>query len=323
MQWHAKAPDGKMTREEAKRAVKKYLRDKKIKIHINIDHILKMLVSMGVIFRLEDGLYMFPTHLPLKQLAEVWKKQANMQVYVGRRHICCSPTSIFSPSSFTLFQCQACVKLDIKSLLWRDGMIVARAGQTLVQCLVVMVDPLRAVDFVARGEVDSESECLSLVEDVMREWTNVVEKHSPGTEYKMEYLSRKHLLEHKVQPIAYSEEDVEKAKVKGPFATVAYDIELSNSLKHLVFPSEELGPATQSAVVRAVLSHGCSQWYEIGLELGFKDDEMSQHCSNKAEDSGKLLHCKEKCFKTSTNTYVETKEAVKTKHMRVKTSCPY
>ena len=245
MKWHANAPDGRMTREEAERVVKLYLHDKKIKICINIDQILKMLVDMGLIFRLEDGTYMFPAHLPLKKLSEVWKKVADKQVYVGRRHLCTSPTSVFSPSIFTLFQVQVSVKLDIKSLLWRDGIIVARARKSPVQCLATMVDPLRAVDFVARGKEGSESECLSLLNDVMREWTDVVEKHSPGTEYQMAYISRKHLTEHTNQPVAFSEEEVEKAKREGPSAFVMHDIELAEQLSDLLvcLPAEQ-HPAT-------------------------------------------------------------------------------
>ena len=234
MKWHAKAPDGRMTREEAERAVKQYLHDKKINVHIKIDHIFKMLVKMGLSFRLEDGTYIFLSHLPLKKLSEVWKK-----VYVGRRHLCSSETSIFSPSTFTLFQCQACVKLDIKSLLWRDGMIVARARKCPIQCLAVMVDPLRAVDFVARGKEGSESECLSLLNDVMREWTDVVEKHSPGTDYQMAYISRKHLTEHKDKPAVYSEE-VEKAKSEGS-SFLTHDIELAEPFSDLLvcLPAEQ------------------------------------------------------------------------------------
>ena len=237
MKWHAKAPDGRMTREEAARVVKQYLRDKKIKVRITIDQILKMLVNMGLTFVLEDGTYMFPSHLPLKKLSE---KVADKQVYVGRRHFSSSPKSIFSPSTFTLFQCQACVKLNIKSLLWRDGIIIARARKSPIQCLAVMVDPLRAVDFVARGKEGSESECLSLLNDVMREWTDAVEKHSPGTDYQMAYISRKHLSEHKDKPAVYSEEEVEKAKSEGS-SFVTHDIELAEQLSDLLvcLPAEQ------------------------------------------------------------------------------------
>ena len=290
MKWHAKAPDGRMTREEAERAVKQYLHHKKINVHVKIDHILKMLVKMGLSFRLEDGTYMFPSHLPVKKLSEVWKKEAGKQVYVGRRHLCSSPTSIFSPSTFTLFQCQASVKPNIKSDLWRDGMIVARAGKCFIQCLAVMVDPLRAIDFVARGGEGSESECLSLLEDVMTEWTDVVAQHSPGTDYEITYLSRKHLTEHKDQPVAYLEEAVENAKKISPLAYVAHDTNLADTLTDLlVFPPGEQRSATKPAIVRAVLAHGCSQWYELGLELGFTRAEILEYSHNIAEGSGKLL----------------------------------
>jgi hypothetical protein len=298
LKWHAKAPDGKMTREEADRAVKKYLRDKKIKVHINIDYILVMMVNIGVSFRLKDGTYIFPAHLPLKQLSDVWQQKKDKQIYVGRRYICACQTSIFSPSTFTLFQCQVCVKVDIKSQLWQDGMIIARAGKTLIQCLVVMVDHLRATDFVARGELGSESECQCMLEDVMREWEDVVEKHSPGTEYEMGYLSAKELRGHKEKPAAYSQQDIDKALLNGRSASVAYDTELSDSLIDLMVSSPaRQGPCTQSAVVRAVLVHGCSQWFEIGVELGFCDEEIDLYCNDKPEHSGKLLVLLEKKLK--------------------------
>ena len=240
MKHHAKAPNGKMTREEAERAINQYLRDLKINVNINIDKIFKLLQDLGLIFRLEDGTYMFPTHLPPKTLSEMWKRMEEANVYVGRRYFCSSPTSIFNPSTFVLFQCHVSVNLDIMSLLWRDGIIVARARKSHIQCLAVMADRLRTVDFVARGKKGSESDCLSLLDGVMKEWTDVVEKHSPGTEYKIAYLSRKHLTEHKDQPAVYSQEKVDKAMNEGPSAFVTHDIELSEQLSDLlVFPPEQ------------------------------------------------------------------------------------
>jgi hypothetical protein len=102
------------------------------------------------------------------------------------------PFSVHLHSLFSRWQ--ASVKLDINSHLWRDGMIVARARGYFVQCLAVKVGRLRAVDFVARGEEGSQSECLSLLNDVTEERTDVVDNHSPGADYKMGYLSRKHLI---------------------------------------------------------------------------------------------------------------------------------
>ena len=185
---------------------------------------------------------MFPTHLPPKMLSEMWKRMDEAKVYVDRRYFCSSPTSVFNPSAFVLFQCQVSVNVDImsQSHLWRDGIIVARARKSHIQCLAVMVERLRSVDFVARGKEGSESECLSLLDDVMNEWTDVVEKHSPGTDYEMAYLSRKHLTEHRDQPAVYSQEKVDKAMSEGPSAFVTHDIELSEKLSDLqVFPPEQ------------------------------------------------------------------------------------
>ena len=46
--------------------------------------------------------------------------------------------------------------------------------------------------------------------------------------------------------------------------------------------------------VHAVLAHGCPQWYELGLELGFTDAEVNEYAQNTAEGSGKLLVLLEK-----------------------------
>jgi GTPase SAR1 family protein len=291
MKWHANAPGGRMTKEEAERVIKLYLHDKKINIHVKIDHIFKALMSMGLIFKLEDGLYLFPAHLPLKALDEMWEKDSEKPVYVGRRYLCSSEASIFSPSAFTLFQCWASVQLTYKSVLWRDGMIVTpAAAKCFVQCLVLMRDHLKAIDFVARGGVGSESECLSLVHDVMRDWRDIVDKYSPGTEYKMAYLSRKHLIEHVDPPALYTEEDVENAKMIGPSRFVAHDFNLAETLTDLMvsLPEKQYSTA-RSAVVRAIVAHGCSQWYEFGLQLEFTDDSIMEYCHNIPEHSGKLL----------------------------------
>lgn len=296
MKCHVQAPDGRMTKDQAERAIKQYLRHKKVKLQFSIDHILDMMVNMGLTFKLEDGTYMFPAHLPLRTLSELWKKEADKQMYVGRRYVCTSSTSIFSPLVFTQFQCQACVKLNIKYHLWRDGMIVAQAKKGHhVQCLVAMVNPLRAIDFVARGKDGSELECLSLLEDIMRAWTDVIEIHSSGTEYEIAYISRKHLTEHRDQPAVYSKEEVENAKREGPSALVTHDIELSESLADLlVFRPTKQHSESRPAIVQAVLKFGISQWYALGLELGFTGAEIDDYCYNKPDNSNKLLVLLEK-----------------------------
>ena len=67
-----------------------------------------------------------------------------------------------------------------------------------------MVGSLQSVDFAAHGKEGSEWECLSLLDDVMKEWTDVVERHCPGTNHQMAFLSRKHLTKHRNQPAVYS-----------------------------------------------------------------------------------------------------------------------
>ena len=219
MKWHVKAPHGRMTRDEAEKALNQYLRDWKIKVTLDVDTILKLGLNLGLAFRLEDGAYMFPAHLPPnQQLSEMCRIEEGKIVYVGRRQLCSIPTSIFSPATFSLFQCQACVQLEKHARLWRNGIIVSKAEyvDTEVECLVTMIDPLRAVDFIARGRPGSESLCLSLLNDVKKVWANTVEEHSPGTKYETGYLSRKHLSEHREDTAVYSESEVKEVITKGP-----------------------------------------------------------------------------------------------------------
>ncbi|XP_062523372.1 uncharacterized protein LOC134198047 [Corticium candelabrum] len=169
---------------------------------------------------------MFPALLPPKDLSVMWKRDESKKVYVGRRQVCSSHTTIFSPSAFGMFQSKVCTTLDKKAQLWRNGLITSQGDEAKfhVQCLIAMVDPVRSVDFVCRGGEATEVECISLLETVMSLWTDMLDRYSPGTEYKTEYLFRKHLEEHKElkQVAAHSEMEINdaKAKNKGPRTVV-------------------------------------------------------------------------------------------------------
>ena len=43
------------------------------------------------------------------------------------------------------------------------------------------------------------------------------------------------------------------------------------------------------AIRRAVSNCGAGQWYEIGLELGMKNDQIKQETRDKSYDAGKVL----------------------------------
>ena len=260
MKWHAKAPDGRMTRDEAERAIKQYLRDHNIKVNVKVDTVLKLLLNLGLAFILEDGTYMIPARLPpLQHVSEVWKKEEEKKVYVGRRQLCSSPTSIFSPAAFSLFQCQACIQIDKLACLWRDVIIVERAEsvESHVQCLVTTVDSLRAVDFIARGREGSESHCLSLLDDVTKVWAHTVKEHSPGTNYETGYMSRKHLCEHRENIAVYLQSEVNEVIARGPTAAVRKIIGREHLVENLqdlmVFPQS---PQKSEPVGNAISRHG-------------------------------------------------------------------
>ena len=228
--WHvrSKRKDGTVTREEAETAINHFRRDQKIQVQLNTDKVLAINESLGICFKVEDrdDTYMFPALLPPKDLSIMWKRDESKKVYVGRRQVCSSETTIFSPSAFGMFQSKVCTTLDKTAQLWRNGLITSQ-GDTVsnrVACLVAMVDPVRSVDFVCRGGKATETTCISLLDTVMSLWRDTLDRYSPGTDYETEYLSRKHLEEHKElkQVAVYSEEEIKeaKAKNKGPSTVV-------------------------------------------------------------------------------------------------------
>ena len=271
--WHvrSKRKDGTVTREEAETAIYHFRKDKKIHIQLNTDKILAICKSLGICFKVEgrDDTYMFPALLSPKDLSVMWKRDESKKVYVGRRQVCSSQTIIFSPSAFVMFQSKVCTTLDKKAQLWRNGLITSQ-GDTVqfhVECLVAMVDPVRSVDFVCRGGKATEAECVSLLDTVMSLWRDMLDRYSPGTEYKTEYLSRKHLKEHKElkQVAVYAEEEIKEAKATGEGANAAVkqvvgDERVVESLGDLlVVPTEHSNVTVTADMKMNVLK-------ELGLE---------------------------------------------------------
>ena len=301
--WHVKCErkDGTVTREEAEKSINDFQKDKKIHIQLNTDKILAMSKSLGICFKVEgrDDTYMFPALLPPKDLSVMWKRDESKKVYVGRRQVCNSQTTIFSPSAFGMFQSKVCTTLDEKAQLWRNGLIVSQ-GDTVsnrVACLVAMVDPVRSVDFVCRGGKATEAECVSLLDTVMSLWRDMLYRYSQCTEYETEYLSRKHLEEHKeLKEVAvYSEKEIKeaKAKNKGPRTVVTQvvgDELVEDSLADLlvILSSKQATALSPSPVVKAVIDYGVDQWYSFGKILGYNFPQISAMTHNKASLADKL-----------------------------------
>ena len=301
--WHvrSKRKDGTVTREEAETAINHFQKDKKIQVQLNTDKVLALNESLGFCFKVEgrDNTYMFPALLPSKDLSVMWKRDESKKVYVGRRQVCSSQTTIFSPSAFGIFQSKVCTKLDKTALLWRNGLITSQ-GDTVsnrVACLVAMVDPVRSVDFVCRGGKATQAECVSLLDTVMSLWRDMLDRYSPGTEYETEYLHSKHLEEHKElkQVAAYSEEEIKEAKTKnkGPLTVVKKiigDKLVEDNLGDLlvILPSKQATPLSPSPVVKAVIEYGVDQWHSFAERLGFNFSQINVICHDKVSLADKL-----------------------------------
>ena len=301
--WHVRSQrnDGTVTREEAETAIDDFRKDQKIQIQLNTDKILTIGKSLGICFKVEgrDDTYMFPALLPPKDLSIMWKRDESKKVYVGRRQVCRSQTTIFSTSAFGMFQSKVCTTLDKKAQLWRNGLITLQ-GDTVqfhVECLVAMVDPVRSVDFLCRGGKATEAECVSLLDTVMSLWRDMLDRYSPGTDYETEYLSRKHLEEHKElkQVAVYSEEEIKEAKATGKAAKAAVkqvvgDERVVESLGNLlvILPSKQATPLSPSPVIKAVIEHGVDQWHSFAERLGFNFSQISAMSHDKVSPADKL-----------------------------------
>ena len=282
--WHVRSEreDGTVTREEAETAIDHYLRDHKIAVQLNTDKVLAINESLGICFKVEgrDDTYMFPALLPSKDLSVMWKKDESKKVYVGRRQVCRSKTTIFSPSTFCMFQSKVCTTFKQYTKLWRDGLIQSR-GDTVgnyVDCLVAMIDPVRSVDFVCRGGTGTEEECVSLLDTVMSYWRDILDSYSPSTKYQTEYLSRKHLEEHKElkQVATFSEEEIEEAKMKNKGADAVaskwfLDEQIVESLDDLLGVSSRAATGQCSVKVEVLK--------ELGLDIshGFQQGNLIFH----------------------------------------------
>ena len=302
--WHvrSKRKDGTVTREEAETAMNDYRKDKKIQVQLNTDKVLAINESLGFCFKVEgrDDTYMFPALLPSKDLSVMWMRDESKKVYVGRRQVCSSQTTIFSPSVFGMFQSKVCATLDGNTRLWRDGLILSQgsAAYNFVECLVAMVDPVRSVDFVCRGGKATEAECVSLLDTVMSLWRDMLDRYSPGTEYQTEYLSRKHLEEYKElkQVAAFSQKKIEEAKATGIGAhaivtQIVGDKEIVETLGELLVhaPSEQTVLVKLSEVTKAVIAEGSAQWYSFGVMLGFSHSHIDTLCHDKVTFADKLF----------------------------------
>ena len=286
--WHirSKRKDGTVTKEEAKTAIDDYLKYHKIAVQLNTDKVLIINKSLGICFKVEgsNDTYMFPALLPPKDLSFMWKKDESKKVYVGRRQVCRSQTTIFSPSTFCMFQSKVCITFKQNTKLWRDGLIQSQ-GDTVsnyIDCLVAMIDPVRSVDFVCRGGMGTEAECVSLLGTVMSLWRDMLDSYSPGTEYQTEYLSRKHLEEHRElkQVATFSEEDIKKAKMKNKGADTVVskwvcDEQIVESLGDLLVVSN-----------RAAMGQ-CNVKVKVLRELGL--DEAS-HISHTFQQGNLIFH---------------------------------
>lgn len=293
--------DGTVTKSEVDEALRQFLADLGLNFKMNVDVIISLLKRLDLAFELEDTpwTYLFPVHLPVRKLEVMWQRSDRMKVYVGRRvQFQHDTTSIFRPGTFSLFQCKACVALDRKGELWRDGMIIRKRDNVYcpIECLVAMTTPLKAVDIVVRGPRGSESDCLSFLQSVMSLWMDVVEDYNPGnvSDCQRGCLSKSHLMEHSSQPAFCQDNEIDASRPSGPDAFVELQVQCTGKKVYetlrdlLVFPPSSES-SKSSKILAAVQKHGSSRWYALGLAMGFSHDQVTAECHDKVAYADKLL----------------------------------
>lgn len=210
-------------------------------VHLDAGDVLSLMQHFDLCLKVDDkdDVYQFPAHLPQQKLCDVWKKASRMTEYIGRRVQCSNDSVIFSPGLFNHFQARACLEIDKQARMWRDGIVLTNTDQLdcPVQCLVTMVKPLGAVDFVVRGGQGSQEACLSHLRVVLSVWFKVVKERSPGTGCDFCYLSKDHLVDCHEHPAAYTEDEVAAKRDCGPGSLVRVacdDYDVTDSLRDLV-----------------------------------------------------------------------------------------
>ena len=287
------------TKEQLANILKEFRSQQLPPVEVNADHAVKALERLGVAFEVYDhpGVYCIPAHLPEGDRQEIWQAQADtrMQTYVGRRVECMRSTDIFTPGLFSFFQSTTAVCLDVHAQLHKGWMKMVKIhyGTVPTECLVELSNHERCIDVVVRGPTGSERRCVSFLTTVMSSLNRLLTEKSPGTQLEMYCLSLTQMKEARKYPAGFKIEDVEKAKVNGPYGQVVSrtegNIVTENVGDLMVFISDQAHYSKPLSVEEAVLIHGQSQWYEFGVALGLRNSEIAAICHDKSLPTGKLL----------------------------------
>ena len=207
----------------------------------NIDDTITLLCCLEICYQLPDepDAYRFPALLDQERPPEVWSESSEMKIYIGRRLRQAEETDIITLGTMPFLQCHVhnvdCFR-GLEPVIWQGGLMIQKTIEDhSVEGMIRLQQKDKAMDFVVRGPVHSERECMKLLTNLKRTAEKVLRQKSPGTNTLHLYISCAELQQHRDFPLAYPEEKVdEKIKTSKKSTALVSEGAIKDSLKDLL-----------------------------------------------------------------------------------------
>ena len=206
------SPPGTTTNDDIQSALEAFSKRK----WENIDETIQLLCHLEICYELpgKQNTYRFPALLKSKRPSDVWTENSEMTIYAGRRVRRAEETDIITPGTMAFLQCHVhnvpCFR-GLEPVVWQDGLMIRNTiNGFLVEGMIRLQEEDKALDFVARGPVNSERECLKLLNNLMKTGKEILRKRSPGTESRLWYISSTELKQLKEFPLAYEKATIDE-----------------------------------------------------------------------------------------------------------------
>ncbi|XP_065831509.1 uncharacterized protein [Oscarella lobularis] len=206
------SPPGTTTKDDIQSALEAFNKRK----WEHIDETIRLLCHLEICYELppKQNTYRFPALLKAKRPSDVWSENPEMKIYVGRRVRRAEETDIITPGTMPFLQCHVhnvpCF-CGLEPVVWQDGLMIRNTiNGFLVEGMITLQEEAKALDFVVRGPVHSERECLKLLNNLMKTGEEVLQKRSPGTHSRLWYISSTELKQLKEFPLAYEKATIDE-----------------------------------------------------------------------------------------------------------------
>ena len=215
-------------------------------------------------------------------------------VYVGIRLQCQYSIEIITPAVMPVLQCEIAKRQgEMVVTLWNGGMLVNKIfkeGEPKVEATVSISDKkrsIRAIDVIARGPAYSHRNVKQFVDKLQLITMQVVDRKSPGTRIEKRFLSHQHISQHNLQPISYSQKEVESAKKGEGVLTKVIN---SNIVRDTVIDLLAVEDDHIIYKLHSLCKHCSKHWMPLGQSLlSYTDSQVHDLTSDLAEKS-KFYH---------------------------------